>query len=59
MNAELESVIRLRDAALRDLERFDAADKGSNWLVRPEEGRRLSARFHELDARVEALEAAP
>jgi hypothetical protein len=57
MNSELRATIRRRDAALRNLERFDAADKGSNWYTRPEEGRRLGNEFHDLDERVKALES--
>jgi hypothetical protein len=59
MNAELRSLIRLRDAALRDLDRADRIDKGSRWLTHPDEMRSLSARFHELDARVEAMGESP
>jgi hypothetical protein len=51
----LSEAIRLRNAALRELERADAVDKGSRWITHRDEMRALSARFGELDALVEEL----
>lgn len=52
---ELDELIRQRDAALRDLDRFDSGDKGSRWITHADEGGRLLARVRELDAQIEAL----
>jgi hypothetical protein len=51
----LEAALRVRDAALRDLDRFDRQDRGSRWLTHPDEGQALGEAVRLADAEVERL----
>ena len=51
----LEAAIRVRDAALRDLDRADRIDKGSRWITHPDEMHQLAENVRKADAEVERL----